>query len=107
MSNQVIVDIRHFDDDDVIVLAEDNYGKTFRSFTPEFYQNFSNVEELLHEIAGEPEMDGSFYIDLENFSVVCEACSSVEVHGFYPPADERSAEVFVYTKDGQRKTYNK
>jgi len=98
MSNQVIIDIRHFSDD-IIILAEDNYGKTFLSFTPDTYKKFSNVEELLYEVATTPEMDGSFYIDLEDFSVVCELCNSVEVHGFYPPSDERHDEVFVYNND--------
>lgn len=98
MSNQVIVDVRH-SGDDVVVLAEDNYGKTFLSYTPERYQKFETVEQLLSEISVEQPMEGSFYIDAGNSSVVCETCSSVEVHGFYPPSDERHDEVFVYTDD--------
>lgn len=98
MSNQVIVDVRH-NSDDVIVLAEDSYGKTFLSYTPEQYQEFETVKQLLSEICVEQPMEGSFYIDVEDSSVVCECCNSVEVHGFYPPSDERHDEVFVYTND--------
>lgn len=80
MSNQCIVEVRRFDDD-VLVLIEDAYGKTFLSFEPEYFEeNFGNPVELLRRVAETDEMDGTFFVD-ENGQVVLDCCSSVELHG--------------------------
>lgn len=82
MSNQAIVEVRYFDDD-VLVLVEDTYGKTFLSYEPdEFLEKFPTVQDLLREVSWENVMDGSFYVDGEDNHVVLDACSSLEVHGF-------------------------
>lgn len=82
MSNQAVVEVRRFDDD-VLVLIEDNYGKTFLSYEPEeFSKRFPTVQDLLHEVAGEDEMDGCFSIDIEDNHVELDACSNLEVHDF-------------------------
>lgn len=82
MSNQAIIEVRH-ENDDVLVLIEDNYGKTFQSYEPEeFSKRFPTVQDLLREVSGEDVMDGCFYVDIEDNHVALEACSSVEVHDF-------------------------
>lgn len=85
MSNQCVVEVRTFDDD-VLVLIEDNYGKTFMSYEPdEFDSKFhGNVVELLREIADEcEEMDGSFFVTPDTDEVMLECASSLEVWGFH------------------------
>lgn len=80
MSNQAIVEVRKTNED-VLVLAEDNYGKTFTVFElDEFYERFPTVESLLEEVSCWDEMDGSFYI--EGDRVILDCCSSLEVSGF-------------------------
>jgi hypothetical protein len=93
-----MVEVRYFDDD-VLVLVEDNYGKTFRSFTPdEFLENFGNVVDLLRYIADEcEEMNGSFYVTPDTDEVVLECASSLEVYGFNGDPSELS---FNRIRDG-------
>lgn len=82
MSNQCMVEVRRFDDD-VLVLIEDNYGKTFLSFEPEYFEESFGGESpvpLLRRVWEVDEMDGSFWID-EDDRVVLDCCSSLEVHG--------------------------
>lgn len=79
MSNQAIIDIRKFDDD-VIVLAEDNYGKTFLSYEPEVFAEMT-LPDLLSDVAATNEMAESFWVE-ESGEVVLECCTSLEVHGF-------------------------
>jgi hypothetical protein len=83
MSNQCIVEVRHFDDD-VLVLVEDNYGNTFRSYEPDYFaENFASVIELLRDIADNcDEMDGSFFVTPDTDEVMLECVSSLEVYGF-------------------------
>lgn len=90
MSNPCIVEVRRFDDD-VIILVEDDYGKTFLSFEPDYFEeNFGDVVSLLSRVAEIDEMDGSFWVD-EDDNVVLECCSSLEVHGL-------TDEPFVYVR---------
>ena len=80
MSNQCIVEVRRFDDD-VLVLIEDNYAKTFLSFEPQYFEeNFGTLPSLLGRIAETDEFNGTFWID-EDERVVLDCCSSLEVHG--------------------------
>jgi len=83
MSNSCTVEVRNFDDD-VLVLVEDNYGKTFLSYEPsEFKQMFPNVVDLLRVIADEcDEMDGAFYVEPDTDEIVLDTVSSLEVWGF-------------------------
>jgi hypothetical protein len=83
MSNQCMVEVRHFADD-VLVLVEDNYGKTFRSYDPDVFSiKFKTVTDLLRDIADNyDELDGSFYVEPDTDEVVLECASSLEVYGF-------------------------
>lgn len=95
MSNQCMVEVRRFDDD-VLVLIEDDYGKTFLSFHPEYFEeNFGGESPvpLLRRVAETDEMDGAFWVD-EDDSVVLECCSSLEVHGL-------TDEEFVFLRSEQ------
>lgn len=91
MSNQCMIEVRHFDDD-VLVLAEDNYGKTFRSYEPDYFaENFHTPVDLLREVADNyDEMDGSFYVTPDTDEVVLETCSSLELYGFNDDPSELS-----------------
>lgn len=96
MSNQCMIEVRRFEDD-VLVLIEDNYGKTFLSFEPDdFSESFPDHVSLLNRVDEDGEMDGSFFID-EDGEVVLECCSSLELHGFNPDDDT----VFTYFKSEQ------
>lgn len=95
MSNQCMVDVRHFNDE-VLVLVEDNYGKTFRSYDVEYF-DFETVLDLLDEVEEYSEMDGAFWVEKDEndnpLKVVCETCSSLEVYGFDP--DEYKTDLIV------------
>jgi hypothetical protein len=96
MSNQCIIEVRHFDDD-VLVLVEDGYGKTFLSFEPDYFDSqFPDVPSLLRKIASTDEMDGAFWVE-EDGNVVLECCSSLELHGFIPDDDS----VVIYLRSDQ------
>lgn len=90
MSNQAIVDIRKFEDD-VIVLVEDDYGKTFQSYEPDSFNSMSLID-VLNDVSNMDEMDGFFSI--VDDEVVLDRASSLEVHGF----DEN---VHVFTREGR------
>jgi len=94
MSNQCIVEVRRFNDD-VLVLVEDNYGKTFLLFEPEHFETtYPDHVSLLARVAEVSEMDGTFLVD-EDGKVVLDCCSSLEVHGF------DTDNVFTYLRSEQ------
>lgn len=95
MSNNCMVEVRRFDND-VLVLIEDNYAKTFLSFESDYFEeNFGgeNPVPLIRRVSETDEMDGSFWID-EDGSVVLECCSSLEVRGL-------TDEEFVFLRSEQ------
>lgn len=75
-----MVEVRRFEDD-VLVLVEDDYGKTFLSFEPEYFdEKFDNPIDLLSRVSEIDEMDGSFSV-VDGSRVVLDCCSSLELHG--------------------------
>lgn len=99
MSNRAVIEVRH-SNDDVLVLIEDDYMRTFNSYEPGCFEElFSNVKDLIGAVGGMEEMEGCFYVTPED-EVVLESCTSLEVHGFYPPGHSQEDEVFVYFYNG-------
>lgn len=94
MSNQCIVEVRHFPEE-VIVLASDNYGKSYLTFDlDEFEDNYGNdIVALLRRVSEIDEMYGTFIVD-EDDRVLLDACSSLEITGL-------SDEPIIYLRSEQ------
>ena len=90
MSNPCMIEVRHFEDESLILVSDD-YGKTFATFDlPDYDSHFSDVYDLLEYVSQLDEMDGSFsVVESEDgtLSVELDACSSVEVYGFERGSD--------------------
>jgi len=92
MSNRVVVEVKRLDDE-VLVLAYDNHGKTFLSYEPDYFEeNFSTVPQLLKELNDEMAMEGAFFVGTDD-EVVVESSASLEVHGF------KDGDIEIYYRD--------